>query len=333
MDLSSENIANGWVPISADGEIRAYFRRNGFPERLLITFDALLESNHSRARISGDAIALECEADHVHIGARQASWFQDAQVHDVIAEVSRVREAYKEVLMYGHSMGGYAALLRSGPLAATRVLAFAPQYSIDPKKVPFEDRFVEYAKDIEFVFDNMSQSISRTAQKTVVLDPHCRQDFQHYQLLKGFRNLRALEIPFAGHYPAQMLQEGGKLQTVVVSLLRASESLTELRRAIRAARRRSHRYFVERAVHVARRGNLRDAFELVNRAYVLEPDNMSVIETYQALLHFDSAYYGLAHAMIRLIKHERPDWAHYDSELKLLWGELSTNGRIADLVD
>jgi hypothetical protein len=219
-------------------------------------------------------------------------------------------------------MGAYAALLLSGPLKATRVLAFAPQYSVDPEKTPFEDRFSGYTAGMSFFYDDMKSSISNEAVKVIVFDPYCRQDNLHYKLYSRHEQVIPLRIPFAGHYPAQMLNEAGCLADVVISLLLGEANTAALRRKIRLARRKSHRYFVERSIHVARRGNLKQAIKLVNSAYLLAPDNPSVLETYQALLHFDEAYYGIAHAIIRLIKLERPGWSHYDSELQLLWREL-----------
>lgn len=333
MQLSPRLVETGWLLVTRTQTVGALFRSNGFPKRLLVTFDSLSQFNHGRLAVSGDKIALHCEADHLHVGTTETTWFQTPEITDVVQAAKEVCSRYDEVILYGHSMGGYAALLLSGLLGATNVVAFVPQFSINPDIVPFDTRFKGFADKTEFVFDDMNATISQTAPKYVVFDPHFNQDRGHYDMMAHHLRMVPVRFPFAGHYPGQVLHEAGLLREVVADLLLQRTDAGHRRRKLRDARRRSHRYFVERAIHVARRGHLKHAFELVNIAYVLSPDNVSVLETFHALLQFDSAYYGLSHAMLRLVLKEKPEWTYYEGNKDMLWRELKKHAAPITRID
>ncbi len=329
MELSPRNREGGWSFITNTTDVGAYFRSNGFPRRLLITFDSLNDFSHLRATgVSGEKVAVYCEADHLNIGTGKTDWFQSPELQSVVDAASKLRGNYEEAILYGHSMGGYAALLLSGALRATSVVAFVPQFSVNPDVTPFDQRFRGYTTNVDFCYDNMSETISKSVRKYIVFDPYCREDRGHFDLINENPNVVPIRIPFCGHYPGQLLREAGILRSTVVELLLETIPMGALRKRLRAARRRSHRYFVEKASHVARRGRLKQAIELVNVAYVLEPSTPSVLETYQAILALDTSFYGLAHAMLRLIASEQPEWRMYDGLRNMLWRELEKHANV-----
>lgn len=69
---------------------------------------------------------------------KQKSWFPQASMIELEKAISPILEGFKNIVGYGGSMGGYAAIKYSNLLNMNRVIAFVPQYSIDPEQV--EDR-------------------------------------------------------------------------------------------------------------------------------------------------------------------------------------------------
>ena len=313
---------SGWSLKFAGDDLAVIFRNNGFQKRLVVTFDELSAFNHSRDAVSGDRLAMRCEADHLHLATNRTAWYQTREIFDVIPIMQGICAAYEEVLLFGHSMGGYAALLLSGPLKATNVVAFAPQFSVDPDQVPFENRFDGFVKNLEFVFDDMLDSASKTAPLNIVFDPYTHHDNEHFKLMSGLPNIRPLRLPFAGHFPGEFLKDSGCLSRTTIDLLLMTADRNEIRQSVRRGRRRSYRYFLERATLAGRRRNPREAFRLASIAYALRPDSPSVLETFHALLMHDNIFYGVSHAMVRLVQHEQPTWTHYDGTRENLFKEI-----------
>ena len=322
IEVSRGLYKSGWLLAASTKTLCALYRSNGYPKRLIVTFDELSAFTYNLGGVSGDRIVLKCQADHLHLSSSEARWFQTPEIFEIIEVMRKFCARYDEVILYGHSMGGYAALLFSGPLKATNVVAFAPQYSVDPGRVSFENRFNLYIDDVDFVFDDMASTISASATKHVVFDPRTEQDRMHVDLMLDFPNLEPFRLPFSGHFPAQFLQDAGCLADTVIDLLLEKDNKEERRQRVRSGRRRSYRYFLERALLAARRGHTKEGFKLASIAYVLNPENPSIFETYQALLMGDAAYYGVSHAMVRLIQLQCPVWTHYDSTSKFIWKEL-----------
>ena len=68
-----------------------------------------------------------------------------AQLDALIAEAAPGAERH----CIGNSMGGFLALLAPSLMPVSQVLAFAPQFSVDPSIVPWERRWEEYRNGID----------------------------------------------------------------------------------------------------------------------------------------------------------------------------------------
>ena len=322
LTVNPDLLARGWRGITATERAGLIFKQNGRHRRIVVTFDSLSESSHARSLVSGESVVAQAEADHLHFTYTETGWYQTPEIGAVVATARDICAAYSEIVTYGHSMGAYAALLFSGALRATRVLAFAPQFSVDPAKVPFENRFDPYVKSLDFCHDRMLEMISPTAEKTIVVDPFEEYDARHFRLIAAAPNVQPLLLPFAGHFPAQFLREAGILSTVVQSVLTGHLDQGPVREKLRSARRQSSRYYIQSAMALARRGRFRNAMDRANSAYLLAPDSPAVLEAYFAILQCDGLWYGLAHTLLRLIKFEKPEWTHYEGAAALMLSEL-----------
>ncbi|CAH0138096.1 hypothetical protein ROS9278_00407 [Roseomonas sp. CECT 9278] len=71
---------------------------------------------------------------------RHDAWFPAEAMRAAIGEIRARIAAFREVVLFGSSMGGYGALRWSRDLQATTVIAWAPQWSISPNDVGDADR-------------------------------------------------------------------------------------------------------------------------------------------------------------------------------------------------
>ena len=87
-------------------------------------------------RLSGEKVFLKYRLNTVFVTSRGAHWYQ---YKDSPAAGRAVREyctKYGRVITYGESMGAYGALAFSRLIEPNLVLAYSPQFSLDPVKVP-----------------------------------------------------------------------------------------------------------------------------------------------------------------------------------------------------
>ena len=89
-------------------------------------------------------------------------------------------QRFKNIVGYGGSMGGYAAIKYSNLLNMNRIIAFVPQYSIDPEQV--EDR--RYAEFFNAVVNKdmqiQPQDVDVSREYIIVYDPYFSIDREHY---------------------------------------------------------------------------------------------------------------------------------------------------------
>jgi pimeloyl-ACP methyl ester carboxylesterase len=79
------------------------------------------------------------------------SWMNGPGVAEMLArlvEVTRAKLGPGEVVALGNSMGGFAALALAERVEIGTVVAFAPQYSMNPDLVPEETRWAHFASQI-----------------------------------------------------------------------------------------------------------------------------------------------------------------------------------------
>ncbi len=125
----------------------------------------------------------------------------DARRTGRCAQAHRPRSA---VITYGSSMGGYAAFRFSGLLQAARVIAFSPQYSVDPRRVPWETRWRKLGASLTMLWDDLPPAAD--AQVLVFYDSLSR-DRRHARLMARERRVHHVRLPDSGHPCIALLQE------------------------------------------------------------------------------------------------------------------------------
>lgn len=105
-------------------------------------------------------------------------------------------QRFKNIVGYGGSMGGYAAIKYSNLLNMNRIIAFVPQYSIDPEQV--EDR--RYAEFFDAVANKdmqiQPQDVDASREYIIVYDPYFSIDREHYLKIKEILpSLHTIHLP------------------------------------------------------------------------------------------------------------------------------------------
>lgn len=191
----------------------------------------------------------------VYITCTDGSWFQYPDLHQAAEAVRAVVCRFEEVITYGTSMGGYGALLFSSMIGATTILSCSPQYSVDPLKVPFEQRYLGDVPRIRthggFAYDDLDQFISRSARLILLFDPLDIYDREHAKLVEKHRPAERLLVPFSGHKSLYALREMGLASAYIREVASGTLDVAEFRRRIRTKRQSSPTYlrFLARKLH------------------------------------------------------------------------------------
>lgn len=99
-----------------------------------------------------DAAPMGGTAHALFLSDPARSWMNgDGVAQAMVDTITRYcdEQGIEEVVTIGQSMGGFAALVLPDLLPVTTAIAFSPQFSMDPAKVPEETRWRGYAERID----------------------------------------------------------------------------------------------------------------------------------------------------------------------------------------
>lgn len=210
----------------------------------------------------------------IHVLGRGDDWYQYPDTLDAMAAVRAHVAGAERVVTYGSSMGAYAALKLADAAGAHAALALSPQYSVDPRRVPFETRWSADARRLDFQPDIEARTPTR-AHALVIYDA-AGDDRRHIALFA-----REMQGDFVGlrhiHHPATtFLNETGLLGPLVLEFAAGTLDAGAFRRRADRARRDS----VTCLTLLAQRQPLRrrrTALRLAERAAALAPDSAAAL--------------------------------------------------------
>ncbi|WP_428029489.1 alpha/beta hydrolase [Ancylobacter sp.] len=180
-----------------------------------------------------------------HFLAKDNFWFQYPEMEEVLAAVRADIAPGTEIVAYSVSMGGYAAIRFSGLLGISRILTFSPQYSIDPKIVPWEKRWDRlFDRPRQILWERLS--LPRGVPIILFYDPHNR-DRRHVRLLARVADVVRVRVPYAGHASITVLMQSGLLGRVVLDVAENRFDAAAFQRELAAHLDRSPLYREKRA--------------------------------------------------------------------------------------
>ena len=177
----------------------------------------------------------------IHVMGRREDWYQYSEMEEVLAAVRGRVHGATRVMTYGSSMGGYAAIRFAQRCGAQTALALSPQYSIDPQKVPFDQRWAGDARRIRFL-DHIDGPISFSGRVIVAYDSQS-QDALHVRRIKEDISVDEIRAPFSGHPVATFLGEIDILKDIVKGTLIGSVDTRLFEKKIKISRACSSVYY------------------------------------------------------------------------------------------
>lgn len=200
--------------IFEDEHIRAIFLP-GDSNTLVLSFGDLI-TRASGLSINAEKSLIKYQYNVIGVMPKQKSWFPQASMIELAKAISPILEGFKNIVGYGGSMGGYAAIKYSNLLNMNRVIAFVPQYSIDPEHV--EDR--RYAEFFDAIANKdmqiQPQDVDSAREYVIVYDPYFSIDREHYLKIKELLpSLHTIHLPFTGHEALSVLASSSLLHDFI----------------------------------------------------------------------------------------------------------------------
>lgn len=131
-----------------------------------------------------------------------------------VAEIVASRVGTVELHCIGNSMGAFNALLAPSQIPVSRVVAFAPQFSVHPEIVPWEIRWEEYRRAIsDWKYPSLEAVWSPQSEYFVFVGNKGR-DHKHARMFPKLPNLHLTRVE-GRHNLARGLKEAGILQEVI----------------------------------------------------------------------------------------------------------------------
>ncbi len=261
---------------SADLVVRKVGARGGL---CFVTFGSYTnDASLDRAGFAEEFLRDE-GIDAIHVINHDNLWYQYPEIEDVLRVVRGATADYDRVITYGSSMGGYAALRFGHVCRADTGIAISPQYSLDPRVVPFENRWQADVARIAF----NEHSYVPMPHQFIFYDSRMATDRQHFEkFAEAGGDPVGVAIPYAGHPVGPILLETGVLKQAVRAVIDGSFVPHELQRQVRDRRRLSqHHFFMLSRRAEERRPKLAIAF--LRRAAAIEPESHIASELAAAL--------------------------------------------------
>lgn len=223
---------------SAELRVRHLAVAGGDRAVLFVTFDSYTDRIGLDRPGFGEQYFAPRGIDAVHVVSRANDWYQYAELPAALAAIATVAGGYGQVVAYGSSMGGYAALAFGGRCGADAAIALSPQFSLDPRVVPFERRWLADARRIRF----RRAPVAPIARQYVLYDPRDPADQRHFGLIAARSPTIGVAIPYSGHPVGSYLAETGSFDILFAGVRDGTLDGVAFARELRARRRLSAHY-------------------------------------------------------------------------------------------
>jgi hypothetical protein len=153
-------------------------------DRLVVSFDNFASTNETVSRMPfGYSFLRSYGWGVLGVIAKRKDWFQCPKIKGQMSALAEggFFASYPSVSFYGASMGGFGALAFAGLAPRAQVMAFAPQSTLRPDRVPFETRYAFHRRlgQWDGAFTDAAASLADAGQVTIVYDPMVPQDKGH----------------------------------------------------------------------------------------------------------------------------------------------------------
>lgn len=284
-------------------------------DAVIITFGSYTNEASLDRPGFGEEFLQRARFDAIHVINRRNRWYQHPERDEALAAVAAAVRSYYRAITYGSSMGGYAALRYAVPCGAQIAIAISPQFSVDPRVVPWEVRWQPDVVRTRFA----EPPYVAAARQYVFYDPRVALDDRHVHLIASAGATERIAVPYGGHPVGALLAETGVLQAAIRGIVAGDFDPRAVRTQVRRERFASqHQYFVLARHCAPRRPAV--AVQLLERAAAIEPES-HILSAQAALLdrlgRFEEAA-PLHRAAIRRTPNNAIAWISYASHLEAI---------------
>ncbi len=225
---------------------------------VVVTFDYWERKRDGFGNFVGGSLMDRAGWSHVHVCTRKNNWYLRPDTGALIAAIARTVRSYDTVTTHGASMGGYAALLIGCKIGATRALVVSPQFSVDPRKVPFDaGRRLDDLPNVDFTWDRLGEWAGELPCAQVLYDPRIASDAQHVALIRQHApHWQFAPLAFSSHSSLGVFREVGQAAGLVQRLLTEDVPTAEIVRLFKQHRRGSTMFWDRLARSAGRRDAL-----------------------------------------------------------------------------
>ncbi|MBZ7922146.1 lysophospholipase [Ensifer adhaerens] len=207
--------------------------RPGASPYLLVTFNEM-EIQANGSRYWGQRFCEKADIAALGFISRRPNWFPAASVVRAVEAAAPILKAAPERILYGHSQGGYAALRYRRRFNATTAIAFCPQVSINPRAVPYDNRFLRHFSPE--LHANMGIAPDHAAGRAFIFyDPFHAVDRRHAERIANLQaETHLTPVQMTGHGTVRVFT-GTERALSLIDACRAND-LVALRALARTAR-------------------------------------------------------------------------------------------------
>ena len=263
---------------SADLLVRARVGANS--SFCIVTFHSYTDERTLEREGFGEDFLASRGVNAIHVIERDNYWFLLPDIEQALHAAAKVAQRFDHVYSYGSSMGAYAAIRFGGFAGATQAIALSPQFSVDPRVVPFENRWGPDAAKLNYEMEHRLARRGFVASADIFYDP-TDQDARHVELLRECLEVREIHLPQCGHPVTGFLSDVGLLQRAVLEAAQGVLDASAFERDARAKRETSPQYF---AMLALRGSHPSEKLELMRKAYELAPRDVGYITLYAVAL-------------------------------------------------
>lgn len=192
----------------------------------------------------GERVCNRDDLNAIGFVAKWNNWFPYDSMMPAIDAALRV--VFGDVVTYGHSQGGYAAVRYSGALNAVGAIACAPQYSINPSVAMEDKRFTSNFKThLHRLME--AEPADLLGNLALIYDPFDATDRYQVDLLRQACPAAFLK-PFLVHrlgHDVIEIMKNHEVFTELLSFARTGVQTPESLLLIRKSKKRSYRYGVK----------------------------------------------------------------------------------------
>jgi tetratricopeptide (TPR) repeat protein len=239
----------------------------GEGDTLFVSFSPLNDKQEEPV-IWGSPLFTKLNAPAIGFSSLGGDWYPWRDTVSLIPRISHIVARFSHIVVYGSSMGAYAAIKFSSLLNAGTVIALSPQWSITEADIgSFDDRFKTYVSPD--LHDGMAiRSGDASGSVYVFVDPAHEADVQHIERISNVIACHIVPVRCVGHNTADFLANSGMSQPFFDAVHKREFDLRTARALIRKARRGSTYYLSNLSLYHSQRGQYPKA-EAALRAAIL----------------------------------------------------------------